>query len=176
MTNSLTSFSEREIGGTFHYRSYQNAELVSSKQLTSFSDHRFPLSTPDHVSLPEYVNYLKSYVARFELAPYIKLNCPVTRLSRLEDSKWRHRVTYVDRRRDEEPQEHVFDCSHVAVATGLHVQPSIPSIPGIEHIQGDVFHSSLYQGRSQVAGRRVLILGCGETAMGKCLSDYFWHA
>jgi dimethylaniline monooxygenase (N-oxide forming) len=55
----------------------------------------------------------------------------------------------------------------VAVCTGLHVQPNTPSIVGIENVQGEVFHSSLYKGRAQVAGRRVLILGCGETAMGE---------
>lgn len=32
---------ESEIGGTFRYRGYENAELVSSKQLTCFSDYRY---------------------------------------------------------------------------------------------------------------------------------------
>lgn len=31
---------EDDIGGTFRYRGYENAELVSSKQLTCFSDFR----------------------------------------------------------------------------------------------------------------------------------------
>lgn len=74
-TNCVSS--EADIGGTFNYHSYQSAELVSSRQLTSFSDHRFPRGTPDHVSLPDYVNYWKSYIERFDLGPYIKLNCPV---------------------------------------------------------------------------------------------------
>jgi dimethylaniline monooxygenase (N-oxide forming) len=72
----------------------------------------------------------------------------------------------VDRNGDE-TKERTFDCSHIAVCTGLHVEPNIPDIPGIENVQGDVFHSSLYKGRDQVAGKRVLILGCGETAMGE---------
>jgi dimethylaniline monooxygenase (N-oxide forming) len=165
------AYREEDIGGTFKYRSYENAELVSSKQLTAFSDHRFPLDTPDHVSLPTYVDYLKSYIARFELGPYIKLNCPVTNVSPLkENQKWKHRVKYIDS--GSAGEERVFDCSHVAICTGLHVQPNIPSIPGLENVQGDVFHSSLYKGRSQVAGRNVLILGCGETAMGELLSQF----
>ena len=32
---------EADIGGTFRYRGYENAELVSSKQLTCFSDFRY---------------------------------------------------------------------------------------------------------------------------------------
>ncbi|KAJ6020999.1 Monooxygenase [Penicillium herquei] len=157
---------ESDVGGTFNYRSYENAELVSSKQLTTFSDHRLPLETPDHVSLPEYVDYLRSYVERFNLGPYIKFNSPVTRVSPLNDgSKWTHRVSYVDRNGEDETKESIFECSHIAVCTGLHVEPNIPDIPGIENIKGDVFHSSLYKGRDQVAGKNVLVLGCGETAM-----------
>ena len=32
---------ESELGGTFRWRGYENAELVSSKQLTCFSDFRW---------------------------------------------------------------------------------------------------------------------------------------
>lgn len=67
--------------------------------------------------------------------------------------------------------------AYVAVCSGLHVIPSIPSIEGIEHVlnpegvskQGkislkqQVFHSSDYKTRSQLANRRVMILGTGET-------------
>ncbi|KAJ6120192.1 Monooxygenase [Penicillium sp. IBT 18751x] len=156
---------ESDVGGTFNYRSYENAELVSSKQLTTFSDHRLPLKTPDHVSLPDYVDYLRSYVERFHLGPSIKFNSPVIRVSPLPNgSEWAHRVSYVDGT-SEDKKERTYDCSHIAVCTGLHVEPNIPDIPGIEHVQGDVFHSSRYKGRDQVAGKKVLILGCGETAM-----------
>lgn len=143
---------------------------MSSKQLTTFSDHRLPPGTPDHVSLPEYVDYLRSYVERFNLCPYIKFNCPVVRVSPLPDgSRWAHRVSYMDRNGGDETKETTFDCSHIAVCTGLHVEPNIPHIPGIENVQSDVFHSSLYKNRDQVAGKKVLILGCGETAMGELI-------
>lgn len=154
------------MGGTFHYRAYENAELVSSKQLTSFSDHRFPTSTPDHISLPQYVDYLHSYVARFQLAPHIKLCCPVTRIAPSTTQLWRHQVKYLEN--NDPTKQRVFYCSHVAVCTGLHVEPNLPTIPGMEHVKGQVFHSSEYKKRSQLTGKHVLVLGCGETAMGMC--------
>lgn len=139
---------------------------MSSKQLTAFSDHRFPLDSPDHISLPQYVDYLKSYVDRFDLALYIKLGCRVINITPLDsrDQKWKHRVKFIDGLTSKELR---FDCSHVAICTGLHVEPNIPLIPGFENVQGEVFHSSRYKARSQLAGRDILILGCGETAMGK---------
>lgn len=73
----------------------------------------------DHVSLPQYVEYLSSYVDRFALAPLIKLECPVisiTPLDKSPDSKLKHRVKYIDGKNDK--KERVFDCSHVAICTG----------------------------------------------------------
>jgi dimethylaniline monooxygenase (N-oxide forming) len=137
--------------------------------LTSFSDHRFPPDTPDHISLPQYVNYLHSYVEHFALEPFLRLGCPVTSIEPLEKStnqQWKHRVKYTDKLNGD--KEGTFDCSHIAICTGLHVEPNIPTIPGIEHINGEVFHSSQYKKRSQLTGRDVLVMGCGETAMGTC--------
>lgn len=69
----------------------------------------------------------------------------------------------------------------MVVCTGLHVLPSIPVIPGIQHVlqprrtessdsqetnrEPAVFHSASYQRRDQLTGRRVMILGTGETGM-----------
>lgn len=97
----------------------------------------------------------------------------VNRLQVGSGSPWAHRVVYVDRTDAGNNQDQVFDCSHIAVCTGLHVEPNIPQIPGIENIRGDVFHSSLYKERAQVAGRNVLVLGCGETAMGEFAQSIF---
>jgi dimethylaniline monooxygenase (N-oxide forming) len=156
---------QEDIGGTFQYRSYDNAELVSSRQLTSFSDFRFPEGTPDHVSLPQYVEYLRKYATHFGLWSKIKLGARVLRVEPIspEEGKWRHRVTY--KQAGVDGKESYYDCSHVAISTGLHVEPNIPVIPGIENIHGPVFHSAYYKTRSQL-GKNVMILGCGETAMG----------
>lgn len=67
--------------------------------------------------------------------------------------------------------------SYIAVCTGLHVKPAVPHIAGIEYvlnkpprlaedgtkIHPEVYHSSQYKSRSQLKGRRVMILGTGET-------------
>jgi dimethylaniline monooxygenase (N-oxide forming) len=171
---------ESHIGGTFHYRSYENAELVSSKQLTTFSDHRLPLDSPDHITLPQYVDYLESYCDKFGLWKHIRLGATVKEIAPLRGEKWSHRVQYSVLGGGEENgdvvqevpgpgelkrKEYVYECSHIAMCTGLHVKANVPDIPGIEHLKGEAYHSSLYKTRSQLKGRKVLILGCGETAM-----------
>ena len=104
---------------------------------------------------------------KFDLQPLMKMGCRVNKIepiSKSVDQKWKHRVRYVDKNSD--GKERTFDCSHVAVCTGLHVEPNIPAIPGIENVKGEAFHSSQYKKRAQLAGKDVLIMGCGETAMG----------
>ncbi|KAI5476837.1 hypothetical protein MNV49_007133 [Pseudohyphozyma bogoriensis] len=194
-----------EIGGTFDQRAYENGTLVSSKQLTAFSDFRFPLDAPDHVTMGEYVQYLKRYVVRFGLASKVgaewdgtplegssrlRLGVRVVRVDKVPEG---HKVTY---RRTDASTDETVTVDALAVCTGLHVLPSVPSIPGIPHnlvpqhppvltsdlpnmpplsaIDPDkweekdgvrVIHSSQYRKRSEFKGRKVLILGCGETSM-----------
>ena len=70
----------------------------------------------------------------------------------------------------------IISADYVAICAGLHVTPAIPKVQGLEHIfkstnYGDsehpptVFHSVEYKERSQLTGRRVMILGSGETGM-----------
>jgi len=67
----------------------------------------------------------------------------------------------------------------LVLCTGLHVIPSIPEIPGIEYVLNPeeemadkdsrtkpaIFHSVNYKNREQLCGRRVMVLGTGETGM-----------
>ena len=153
------------MGGTFRYRSYDNAELVSSKQLTTFSDFRLPRDSRDHVSLPEYVQYLERYCTHFKLWQHMKMGSRVKQVEALTEEKWAHRVRYQTRAEGGDVSESVYDCSHIAMCTGLHVKPDIPTIPGIDNFHGEAYHSSQYKSRRQLVGKNILILGCGETAM-----------
>ncbi|KAJ7739657.1 FAD/NAD(P)-binding domain-containing protein [Mycena maculata] len=167
---------EDDIGGTFRYRSYENATLVSSKQLTSFSDFRLPFDHPDHLTLPEYVNYLRAYCKHFGIANRIRLETKVVNISR--NPSGGHIVSYVTKALsgewDSTPQ--TIHATYIALCTGLHVIPSVPSIPGIEHVLNHknhapgsappaAYHSAEYKARAELAGRHILILGTGETGM-----------
>ncbi len=77
----------------------------------------------------------------------------VTRIDR-----GKHRVTYENR-----GTGITWDCDAIAVCSGLHVEPNIPKIDGIEHIPR-VIHSSQFKARKQFSGSRtILVVGCGET-------------
>lgn len=57
-----------------------------------------------------------------------------------------------------------WQCDAVAVCSGLHVEPNIPHIEGIENVPL-VIHSSMFKQRKQFGhGKTVMVVGSGETA------------
>ncbi|KZV99127.1 FAD/NAD(P)-binding domain-containing protein [Exidia glandulosa HHB12029] len=164
---------EDDVGGTFRYRSYEGATLVSSKQLTCFSDFRLPFEHADHLTLEEYCAYLRAYVSHFSFWDRIKFGHRVVQISRHPDGG--HVVEYIVRDASGEwgTEHQTMRVAYVAMCSGLHVVPSVPAIPGIEHVGASsstsdaprTFHSVDYKRRDQLKGKRVMILGTGETGM-----------
>lgn len=195
---SITIFeAEPDIGGTFRYRSYSNATLVSSKQLTSYSDFRLPLEHKDHLTLNEYVQYLEDYTTHFKLRERceFRMRTKVVKSVKVQGGHLlRYRSLEADHN-DEPDRSELF--THLCVCSGLHVTPALPNIPGLPPtIEGDqvvtesmgsaetvasrilepvehasnaseimTLHSSQFKDRSLYRGKRVMVLGTGETGM-----------
>ncbi|KAF5707355.1 FAD NAD(P)-binding domain-containing protein [Fusarium globosum] len=152
---------EREgaVGGTFTQRTYEDAELVSSKYLTCFSDFRADLDDPDFLSAERFIRYLKEYADYFHLWPEISLNTSVTSVRRGQAGG--HVVHY----RGANGADMKWECDAVSVCTGLHVTPNIPNVKGIDKVKA-VKHSSQFKKRDEFPqGGTVVILGTGETGM-----------
>ncbi|KAM3543976.1 hypothetical protein ARSEF1564_003085 [Beauveria bassiana] len=159
---------EDEIGGTFVARVYEDAEMVSSKYLTAFSDFRLPTSAPDFVTPAAYVQYLRDYLSHFQLWPHVRCRARVTRITRSR----RHHPDAggggghtVEITSTETGATETWDCDAVAICTGMHVLPRIPALPGLERVK-TVLHSSEVKTRAQLGeGTNVVVLGAGETGM-----------
>ncbi|CAJ0552809.1 Ff.00g008870.m01.CDS01 [Fusarium sp. VM40] len=150
---------EAQVGGTFSYRVYEDAELVSSKYLTAFSDFRLPNDAPDFVTPQVYVQYLKDYISHFNLGSMIELKTKVVKVRR-RPANFGH---IIDLSSESGPFR--WECDAVAVCSGINVNPIIPYIEGIERI-GTVIHSSRLKSRAQFGeSTNVYIMGAGETGM-----------
>ncbi|ORY62871.1 hypothetical protein BCR35DRAFT_322448 [Leucosporidium creatinivorum] len=127
------------IGGTFDQRSYENGNLVSSKQITAFSDYRLPASAPDHLTMPAYVDYLHGYIQRFGLDSPVGERwegTPLEGSSRIQlglrvvgvrKEGREHRVKVLGR----DGRIFILYVDTITICTGLHVTPSVPSIAGL---------------------------------------------
>ncbi|KAI3336822.1 FAD/NAD(P)-binding domain-containing protein [Xylariaceae sp. AK1471] len=147
--------SDTGVGGTFRARTYEDGELVSSTRFTTFSDFRLG-KAPDFLGVDQYLKYLEDYCSHFKLWPHMNFSCRVTNLERQDGS---HILTYFTK----EQQENTWQCDAVAICSGLHVDPNIPHIQGIERVPV-VIHSSQFNKKEQFGiDKTVLVLGAGET-------------
>ena len=144
-----------DIGGAFVSKAYDDGGLVSSKYLTAFSDLRSPPSDPPHLSMEQYVAYLRAYADQEALWPMIRFGTSVASVERRgEGYEVRVEGAGAPRRVDA-----------VCVCSGLHEAPYVPEIPGLDAFDGEVLHSSEYKDKALFEGKRVLVVGCGETGM-----------
>ncbi|KAG6854603.1 hypothetical protein C0991_004205 [Blastosporella zonata] len=122
----------------------------------------------------EYVAYLREYCDHFALWPRIKLQTKVVNI--LRNPSGGHTISYVSRNSELENAwstvPTLVKAEYVVVCTGLHVIPSVPTIPGAEYFSmqdesegPSALHSHRYKSRSQLQGKRIMILGTGETGM-----------
>lgn len=144
------------VGGTFENKSYKNARMVSSKYLTLFSDFRRP-DAEVHMSLADYVKYLEEYTEHFGLGKILRRNISVSSIRRDGEGY----IAALSDEGDSKPWEERYD--GVAVCTGVHNIPRVPKFPGQDTFQGEILHSSQYKDPEQLRGKRVLVIGTGET-------------
>lgn len=114
------------------------------------------------------MQYLHDYTSHFDLHSHIHLETKVTHLERDDQAEYPHvaSITHLP-----SGTTHTIRAKKVVITTGLHVLPNIPSIDGLTANVASGgkgpkwIHSSSYKSRDQLRGKKVLVLGCGETGM-----------
>jgi hypothetical protein len=144
-----------ELGGNWNFHSpagrvYRSTHLISSKRLTQFPDFPMPDDYPAYPSHEQALAYLRGYANHFDLPRLIQFNTSVERIEQAGEA-WR--VTLGD------GTTRLF--RGVIIANGHHRTPLLPELPG--EFTGELLHSSAYKSHEQLVGRRVLIIGAGNS-------------
>lgn len=132
---------------------YESAHLISSRTTTEFAE--FPMDTtvdyPGHRVLHD---YFRAFAERFCLSDRFRFGAQVTQLQRHEDGRWMLRADTADG-----PVETAYD--GVVIANGTLAEPNIPQFAG--EFSGEIMHTSAYKSASQLDGKRVLLIGAGNS-------------
>src|SRR5213594_2053347 len=128
---------------------YDSLTLHTGKHMSSLPGMPFPRSAPLFVPRREFWEYLRHYARSFELP--VNTDRPVERIAR-SDGTW----TVSTRRGG-------FVADVVVVATGIVANPKTPRFPGQERFAGRIAHSAAYRRPDGYAGRRVLVVGVGNS-------------
>lgn len=152
----------KEVGGNWvfteeesHSSVFETTHIISSKTLSQYEDFPIPEDYPDYPSHVQLKAYFQSYARHFELLPSIQFETLVRSCVLLPDGRWE--VTSVHKGVD---QKKIFDA--LAVCNGHHWQPRMPQLKG--HFNGELLHSHQVKRFSKFAGKRVLVIGGGNSA------------
>ncbi len=144
------------IFGGPHSSAYRTLHLNTSRGRTEFADFPMPADWPDYPDHTRLAGYLRDYAEAFGLTGLVSLQHTVQQVTHLADGRWEVTATAPHGSLTER-----FDA--VVVANGHNSHPRPATYPG--HVTAEQLHSHHYSGPEQLAGRRVLVVGGGNSAM-----------
>src|SRR5262249_53349834 len=116
----------------------------------------FPPSWPTYIPKDKLAAWFEAYVDSLELNYWTATELVSGRYGE-EAKRW----SVVLRRADGSARE--MAPRHVVMATGLSGVPVVPEIPTLGNFRGTVLHSSQYEDGEAWSGRRVIIIGSGNS-------------
>jgi dimethylaniline monooxygenase (N-oxide forming) len=156
------------VGGNWRYNNdnglssaYRSLHANSSRQGMQYATFPMPDNYPDYLSHEMIAKYCDDFVDNFGFREKIQFRTEVTRAEPATGGGWDVTV----RQRDSGVQR-TERYSAVLVANGHHWDPRYPepAFPGAGTFTGEQIHSHHYRTPETFTGKRVLVLGIGNSA------------
>lgn len=152
-----------DVGGLWNIQNprstvYESAHLISSKRMTEFLEFPMPEHAADYPSHRELLDYFRAFAEHFGLTQHYRFHTRVLEaepVSDAPDTLWR--VT--TQTGDAAPEAALY--KGVVIANGTLAEPNRPSFEGT--FSGEIWHTSQYKTATQLTGKRVLIVGAGNS-------------
>lgn len=154
-----------EVGGNWIYSEneshssvFDTTHIISSKTLSQYEDFTFEDFDPsvsDYPSHDELRRYFQAYAKRFNLYQFIQFGTLVIHCEQINAATWE--ITT-----EKDGARKVEQFTHLVVCNGHHWKPRFPEYPGI--FTGEFIHSHNFKKAAPFAGKRVLVIGGGNSA------------
>jgi dimethylaniline monooxygenase (N-oxide forming) len=151
--------------------SYSTLHINTSRERMEYADYPMPASYPDFPRHDQIARYFDDYVEHFGLRERITFNTSVEHARPLEGGGWEVTISGEGVAGDRE----VHRYGALLVANGHHWNPRWPEPPIPGRFDGEQIHAHEYKEPSQLAGRRVVVVGMGNSAMDIAV-DASYHA
>ncbi len=147
------------VGGTWRDNTYPGSGCDVPSHLYSFSFASTSAWTRRFADQREILTYAEGLIGRFGLAPHLRLGTTVTGVV-LDEETARWKVSMVS------PEGiGVLEADTVVFACGQLNRPHIPDLEGLEQFAGPIWHSSRWDHRVDLTGKRVAVVGSGASAI-----------
>ena len=152
-----------DVGGLWNIANprstvYESAHLISSKRMTEFSEFPMDDAVADYPSHRELQRYFAAFADRFGLRQHFRFGCRVLAAQPVGEGpapRWRLRWA------DKAGAEHEAEFKALVIANGTLAEPQMPRFEG--HFTGELLHTSAYKRAEVFRGKRVLIIGAGNS-------------
>jgi thioredoxin reductase len=141
-----------DVGGNWYHGTYETANLLSSRDVTEYPDFPMPEDYPDFPSSIQMYEYFKLFVAHYKLRSNIQFNTKVVYITPIENNLWE--VSF------EDGSTRIY--KGVMICNGHHWSRFYPKYEGA--FKGESFHSKNYKSPEQLRGKKVLVIGAGNSA------------
>lgn len=131
-------------------RHYERLHLHTNKSLSNLPFKNFGDAIPRYPSRRQVVDYLEQYQKAFAIQPIFNTEAIAVKK---ENGYW---VT--------ETNKGIFQSDYVIVATGAFCKPKPVHFKGMDSFPGKIIHSSEYKTGRDFNGKRVLVVGFGNSA------------
>ncbi|KAM0834927.1 hypothetical protein ACQ4PT_063277 [Festuca glaucescens] len=153
------------IASLWQRRTYDRLRLHLPKRFCELPGMPFPASYPEYPTKHQFISYLESYAAAFDVRPRFRQSVASARFDHAA-GLWRVQASSTE---DENETTTEYIGRWLVVATGENAERVLPEFPGAGSFKGPVTHVSEYKSGEPYRGSRVLVVGCGNSGMEVCL-------
>lgn len=147
------------IASLWQKRTYDRLKLHLPKQFCQLPRLPFPREFPEYPSKKQFIQYLQSYTQKFEINPQFNETVQSARFDHTS-ALWRLKT-----QSSISGQLVEYVCQWLVVATGENAECVVPEIDGLNEFSGEVLHVSDYKSGERFKGKKVLVVGCGNSGM-----------
>jgi cation diffusion facilitator CzcD-associated flavoprotein CzcO len=129
---------------------YKSAHFISSKTQSHYIDYDMPADYPDYPSNRQILSYMRGFADAYDLRRDVRFDTSVVSTQKIGNA-WDVRLSTGE----------VVRHSALICANGTNWHGVMPDYPGT--FTGEMRHSSTFKSADEFAGKRVLIIGAGNS-------------
>ncbi|KAL8191911.1 hypothetical protein R6Q57_028642 [Mikania cordata] len=149
------------IASLWQKRTYDRLKLHLPKKFCQLPKLPFPEDYPEYPTKKQFIAYLENYAQKFDINPQFNESVQAAKYDEA-CQLWRVvTVSTIGSNRSETE----YICQMLVVATGENAEGIVPEIDGLQEFSGEVIHAKDYKSGEKYTGKKVLVVGCGNSGM-----------